>query len=434
MPTFPGMSHPGMLFAYRLLLWAAMPYAFWHLWRRSRRQPEYLEHVGERFGRYAIAPARTLIWIHAVSVGETRAAVPLVRRLRERYPDHGILLTHMTPTGRQTGSELFGDAVQRCYLPYDYPFAVRRFLDHFRPRVGIIMETELWPNLIHSCRGREIPVYLVNARLSEKSAAGYARVRGLTEQTLRSLAGISAQTRADAERLRSLGAPAVEVTGNLKFDIAPPPDQAELGRRLRARLGADRPVFLAASTREGEERIVLDALRSARVPGLLAVIVPRHPQRFDEVAGLLQRSAVPFQRRSADSPVSPETRVVLGDSMGEMFAYYAACDLAVVGGSLLPLGGQNLIEACAVGKPVLVGPHTFNFEEATRLALEAGAAKRVADEGELAREIERLLGNPAARAAMGRAGLEFAARHRGATDRVLGLLEPALARVTSAPG
>jgi len=419
---------------YNILIWLGLPGILWHLFRRSRRQPEYLEHVAERFGRYDIAPGKDVIWIHAVSVGETRAAVPLVRRLRERYPDLPILLTHMTPTGRATGEELFGSAVQRCYLPYDYPFAVARFLDHFCPKMGIVMETELWPNLILTCRGRGIPVFLMNARLSEKSAAGYGRVRSLTEETLRSLAGISAQTDADAARLESLGAPAVEVTGNLKFDIAPLPAQLELGRHLRALFGADRPVFLAASTREGEEQIILDALGKVELPGLLAVLVPRHPQRFDEVAELLQRRRIRFQRRSGELPVSPETRVVLGDSMGEMFAYYAACDLAYVGGSLLPLGGQNLIEACAVGKPVLVGPYTFNFEEATRLAIEAGAARRVADGTELGREIETLLGDAAARDAMGRAGREFAARHRGATERVLRLLEPALAGVTSGTG
>ncbi|HET9700107.1 MAG TPA: lipid IV(A) 3-deoxy-D-manno-octulosonic acid transferase [Burkholderiales bacterium] len=415
-----------MRFLYNLLLWAALPYALWHLWWRGRRQPEYLQHVGERFGRCAQAPPRPLIWIHAVSVGETRAAAPLVRQLRERHPDHAILLTHMTPTGRATGEELFGADVLRCYLPYDYPWAVRRFLDHFRPRLGIIMETELWPNLILTCRGRGIPVFLVNARLSEKSARGYARAGSLTRAALEALAGISAQTEADAERLRALGAPTVEVSGSVKFDIAPPPEQLELGGRLRERFGAQRPVLLAASTREGEEALLLDALERARVPGLLAVIVPRHPQRFDAVAELLAKRGIPFQRRSEEAAVARDTRVVLGDSMGEMFAYYAACDLAFVGGSLLPLGGQNLIEACAVGKPVLVGPHTFNFEEATRLAIEGGAAARVADAAELGEALNRLLRDENARQAMGQAGLAFAARHRGATARILRMVEPAL--------
>lgn len=415
-----------MRFLYNLLLWAALPYAFWHLWWRGRRQPEYLQHVGERFGRYAPAPSTPLIWIHAVSVGETRAAAPLVRRFRERYPDHGILLTHMTPTGRATGEELFGAEVLRCYLPYDYPWAVRRFLDHFRPRLGIIMETELWPNLILESRRRGLPLFLVNARLSKKSARGYARAGSLTRAALQALAGISAQTGADAARLRALGAPAVQVTGSVKFDIAPPPGQLAVGERLREGFGAGRPVFLAASTREGEEALVLDALARVEAPGLLAVIVPRHPQRFAEVAELFSRRGIPFQRRSDEAPVAPDMRVVLGDSMGEMFAYYAACDVAFVGGSLLPLGGQNLIEACAVGKPVLVGPHTFNFAEATRLAIEAGAAERVADAAALGEGLNRLLRDPARARAMGEAGLAFAARHRGATARIVGMVEGAL--------
>ena len=415
-----------MVCAYRLLFWVALPYIVLRLWRLGRRQPEYRRHAGERFGRYAPAPQQPVVWIHAVSVGETRATEPLIRELTARYPGHAILLTHMTPTGRATGEELYGDRVSRCYLPYDAPFAVARFLDHFRPRLGIIMETELWPNLILACRSRGIPVFLANARLSEKSAAGYARVGSLARATLEALAGISAQSDADAERLRALGAPRVEVTGSVKFDIAPPPEQLALGAELRARFGADRPVFLAASTRQGEEAIVLDALERVEVPGLLAVIVPRHRQRFDEVAAELQGRGIPFQRRSEGAAVAPETRVVLGDSMGEMFAYYAACDLAFVGGSLLPLGGQNLIEACAVGKPVLVGPHTFNFEEAARLAVEAGAALRVADGPALATGVVRLFQDPAQRRAMAEAGAAFAARHRGATARIMAMLAPAL--------
>jgi 3-deoxy-D-manno-octulosonic-acid transferase len=420
-----------MRLAYDLLLWAALPFMLWHLWRRGRKQPEYRRDVGERFGRYVQRATKPVIWIHAVSVGETRAAVPLVQRLMERYPGHQILMTHMTPTGRQTGVDLFGDLVLRCYLPYDYPWAVRRFLEHFSPRLGVIMETELWPNLIFMCRGRGVPLYLVNARLSEKSAAGYARARSIVAQALSALAGISAQTEADAERLRSLGAPEVEVTGSLKFDLAPPTAQLELGARLRALFGERRPVFLAASTREGEEALVLDALERAGIAGLLTVIVPRHPQRFADVAELLAKRGMPFQRRSEEAPVAPETRVLLGDSMGEMFAYYAACDLAFIGGSLLPHGGQNLIEACAVGRPVLIGPHTFNFEEAARFAAEADAALRVADVEQLAKQLADLFADPARRAAMGEAGQRFAARHRGATDRVMALLEPVLAGATS---
>ncbi|HSO07506.1 MAG TPA: lipid IV(A) 3-deoxy-D-manno-octulosonic acid transferase [Pelomicrobium sp.] len=404
---------------YNALLWIALPFLPLRLAWRARRQPEYLQHVGERFGRYPPAPARPVIWIHAVSVGETRAAAPLVAALRKQHPDHAIVMTHMTPTGRAAGEQLFGDSVMRVYLPWDYPFAVARFLRHFRPRLGLLMETEVWFNLVRGCRAAGVPLYLVNARLSERSARGYRRLGALARDAFGGLAGALAQTEGDAQRLASVGARNIEVTGNLKFDITPSPVQLELGKRLRASFGAERPVWLAASTREGEEEIVLEAFAALGVPGALLVLVPRHPQRFDAVAELLARRGIDYQRRSADAPVPPEVAVVLGDSMGELFAYYAAADVAFVGGSLLPLGGQNLIEACAVGVPVLVGPHTFNFEEATRLAIEAGAAERVEDVAALGQAAGALLADPARRAEMAAAGRDFAARHRGATARTL---------------
>ena len=419
---------------YTLLLWALLPSVFWHLFKRSRRQPAYLEHVAERFGDYATLPQthtqKPVIWLHAVSVGETRAAAPLVKRLLETHPQHQILLTHMTPTGRETGRQLYGDKVLQCYLPYDFPFAVERFLRHFKPVIGMLMETEIWFNLIHACKQKNIPLLLVNARMSEKSAAKYLRFGTLTRASLRALRAIAAQTQGDADRLSALGAPAVQVTGNLKFDISPPPASRALGAGLRQHFGKGRPVFLAASTREAgdenEEALLLDVLGKFSVPGLLVLIVPRHPQRFDEVAALLQRRGVRFQRRSQllpGSAVAMGTQVVLGDSMGEMFAYYAACDLAFVGGSLLPLGGQNLIEACATGKPVLVGAHTFNFDEVTELAIAAGAALRVQTVEELAREVSALLGDPARLAAMSKTASGFAARHRGAAERIMEMVK-----------
>jgi len=343
--------------------------------------------------------------------------------LQFKYPQHRILLTHMTPTGRETGEALFGADVTRCYLPYDYPAAVARFLDHFRPRAGIVMETEIWPNLIHAARARSVPLYLVNARLSEKSFTRYRRFAGFVRECLEGFTAIAAQSDDDARRLAALGAGTVRVTGSVKFDVAPPPPQIDLGRALRSGFGAGRPVFLAASTREGEEALLLDALAQVEVPGVLTVIVPRHPQRFDEVARLLEERGVRNQRRSADAPVAPGTQVLLGDTMGEMFAYYAACDVAFVGGSLLPLGGQNLIEACAAGKPVLIGPSTYNFAEAAELAVQAGAALQVPDAAALAREAQRLLRDSAAAQRMGESGLAFCAAHRGATARVLELIE-----------
>jgi 3-deoxy-D-manno-octulosonic-acid transferase len=407
---------------YTLLLYLLFPYILLRLAWRSLRQRDYLANVGERFARYREAPPGPLIWVHAVSVGETRAAEPLVRALTERYPDHRILLTHMTPTGRATGAALFGESVRRRYLPYDYPGAVARFLRHFRPRAGLLMETEIWPNLIHACRDHGVPLYLVNARLSEKSFSGYQRFPRLARESLGALAGVAAQSDDDARRLAALGARGPRVAGSVKFDIVPPAPQLELGRRWRHNYG-ERPVLLVASTREGEEPLVLDALAAMDVPGLLTVIVPRHPQRFDEVARLLGARGLRYQRRSEGAELAPDARVVLGDSMGEMFAYYAACDVAFIGGSLVPTGGQNLIEACAAGKPVLIGPSTFNFAEAAALALQAGAAVQVQNAESLAREAERLLRDPAAARRMGEAGLAFCAAHRGATQRILELIQ-----------
>ncbi len=409
---------------YSLLLHLLVPGALIHLWWRGRKQPAYREHIAERFGRYRLPrPVTQPIWVHAVSVGETRAAEPLLRALRQRHPDHQILLTHTTPTGRATGEQLFGAGVLRIYLPYDLPFAVRGFLDRFDPAVGILMETELWPNLAAACKQRGTPLYLVNARLSAHSARRYARVAALTRDVLASLAGVAAQTPADADRLTALGAMQPIVAGNLKFDIEPPAAMLVLGRELRARFGASRPVLLAASTREGEEEIVLDAWRDARPVDALLVIVPRHPQRFDEVATMLEQRGLRWVRRSATGSVAADVDVVLGDSMGEMTAYYSACDVAFVGGSLLPLGGQNLIEACAVGAPVLIGPHTFNFDEATTLAIGAGAAQRVADGPALARTAAALLSDHAQRDDMSAAARAFATAHRGATARTLALIE-----------
>ena len=405
--------------SYSLGLWLLLPYIFFHLLWRARKQPEYLKHIGERFGFYPMRCDKPVIWLHTVSVGETRAAASLVQRLRKTYPDHQLLLTHTTPTGRTASEQLYGDDVLRVYLPYDYRFAVKRFVKHFRPRIGILLETEIWFNLIHACHAEKIPLLLLNARLSENSARGYKRVAGLTRNSLKKLTAIAAQTADDAARLTALGVSNISVMGNLKYDIEPPPSMLELGKVLRKQFGADRKIFLAASTREGEEALLLDALGQAAIPNMLAVIVPRHPQRFDEVAALLTRHGIRFQRRSENRPIVPETQIVLGDSMGEMFAYYAACDLAFIGGSLLPFGGQNLIEACAVGKPVLIGPHTYNFAQASQLAIAGGSAVRVDDTSSLAQALGNLLSNPDQMAEIGIAGLCFVNANRGATEQAL---------------
>ena len=407
---------------YSLMLYLLLPWALLHLVWRARKQPAYLEHVGERFGIFPDNLPSRVIWIHAVSVGETRAAEPLIKALQARHPDHRILLSHGTPTGRQTGLELYGDRVERCYLPYDFSWASRRFLRRFRPVVGVFMETEIWPNLIRASVRSAVPVYLVNARMSEKSARGYRRIGRLTRGALWRLSCIGAQTERDAQRLTDLGAKDVRITGNIKFDRLAPAEMLALGTTLRDSFGTQRPVFLAASTREGEEAMILDVAAGIAVTGLLTVIVPRHPQRFDEVAGLASQRGYKIQRRSENRPIDADTRIVIGDSMGEMFAYYAACDIAFIGGSLLPLGGQNLLEACAVGRPVIVGAHTFNFEDATRGAIEAGAAIRVSDAQELAGTVGRLLGDADLRHAMSEAGKRFTDAHRGATEKTLALL------------
>jgi len=411
---------------YTLLLYLLLPYILFHLLWRSRRQPEYRCHIGERFGFYHGKPTFPLIWLHAVSVGETRAAVPLITQLQARYPEYRILLTHMTPTGRETGRQLFGDTVLQSYLPYDFPFAVKRFLRHFKPEIGLLMETEIWFNLVQTCKKAGVPLLLVNARMSEKSARKYGRFKALSRDSLQSLSAIAAQTESDARRLIELGAPSVKITGNLKFDVAVPQSAIDLGENLREQFGAARPVFLAASTREGEEALIIETLAKIGIPNLLTVIVPRHPQRFGQMAELLTQRGIRFQRRSDDLPVAPETQVVLGDSMGEMFAYYAACDIAFIGGSLLPLGGQNLIEAAAMGKPILIGLHTFNFAEVSELAVQAGAALRVANANELALTVGDLLKAPERIKAMSVVALAFADKHRGATERLMALIDEVL--------
>jgi 3-deoxy-D-manno-octulosonic-acid transferase len=299
---------------------------------------------------------------------------------------------------------------------------VRRFLAHFKPAVGVIMETELWPNLVAACREQGVPLLLANARLSEKSARRYARFPNLTRGALQGLAAIAAQTEQDAARLTSLGAPKVDVLGNVKFDTLPPPEQLALGEALRRKIGP-RPVLLAASTREGEEALLFEALAKHPPGDALLVVVPRHPQRFDEVAALAAKAGLSVQRRSDDAPVA---QVLIGDSMGELFAYYAACDLAFIGGSLLDYGSQNLIEACAVGRPVLIGRSTYNFSHAAEQALECGAARQVGTAAVLLEAADALLRDEDACRRMGEAGREFAARHRGATNKTLEFISRAM--------
>ncbi|WP_158937837.1 lipid IV(A) 3-deoxy-D-manno-octulosonic acid transferase [Burkholderia sp. S171] len=425
---------------YRALWWLVAPLAVLRLLIRSRRERGYREHIGERFG---LGPARRaddlapLIWVHAVSVGETRAAQPLIEALQQAHPDARILLTHMTPSGRATGVELYGDRISRSYLPYDSPSLVRRFLRAWRPSLGIVMETEVWPTLIDECKRADIPLVLTNARMSARSFKRAAKFGHATREVFGGFTRVLAQTQSDADRLSALGARNVTVLGNLKFDMAAPPELYARGHAWRAAIG-ERPVWVAASTREGEEALVLHAFTTlrTRVPDALLILVPRHPQRFDEVAILIDAAAQSYVRRSiwagraaaagsgidAAPVLPPDVNVLLGDSMGELSAYYAASDLAFIGGSLLPLGGQNLIEACAAGVPVLIGPHTFNFTQATNDAITEGAALRVSDPAALARGLQELFSDKPRRLAMSAAASAFAAKHRGATARTVAVL------------
>ena len=415
---------------YSIVFYLAQPLVWLRLLWRSRKQPEYLQHVGERYGFHVASAPQPLLWLHVVSVGETRAAEPLIKALLSVYPDHTLLLTHMTPTGRATGGELiakYGERLIQAYLPYDLPGACGRFLEHFKPRFGLLMETELWPNLIAACAQRSIPLALVNARLSAKSQAGYLRFAPLIRPALAKLCAVAAQTPADGKRLAAIGAQRVSVLGNIKFDVTPSPEKLALGQAWRQMLGA-RQIWLAASTREGEEAIILDAFARLDRPDLLLLLVPRHPQRFAEVAAQVEERGLALCRRSAGEMPTSATRVWLGDSMGEMPAYFAVADITLIGGTLLPFGGQNLIEAAACGCPVLVGPHTYNFAQATEDAIAIGAAQRIADADQAAAKALQLLSDSPALQAMRSAATTFSQAHRGATVRTLALIEEITAK------
>ncbi|MDL2283668.1 lipid IV(A) 3-deoxy-D-manno-octulosonic acid transferase [Oxalobacter sp. OttesenSCG-928-P03] len=424
-----------MRILYSLAWWLLLPFALFRLWWRGKKEPGYRRHIAERLGVYPSSPVSAgCIWVHAVSVGETRAAEPLVEALLAAYPDRNVLLTCMTPTGRATGQELFGNnpRVMQAYLPYDTGFMMRRLISRFQPGICILMETEVWPNLIAQCRASRIPVALVNARLSERSLKKGKRLPSLIQEAADGISCVAAQTETDAKRLREFGSRHVTVAGSVKFDATPTEEMIEKGRRLRACIG-ERPVLMCASTRDGEENPILDALSDLSPPETLLLMVPRHPQRFDAVAEMITARKLSMIRRSelgtdlaSALPLPRDTRVLLGDSMGEMFAYYAASDVAFIGGSLEPLGGQNLIEACALGVPVIIGPHTFNFEAITEDAVLEGAAVRIHSATDLMREAGRLLSNDETRRIMGEKAQQFARRQRGATERTLEILKPFL--------
>ena len=427
------MSEPLARAAYALLLRLGTPLYFLRLWWRGRQEPAYRSHWPERLGLGVAAPRPGRLWLHAVSLGETLAAAPLLQALRAQQPGLRVLLTHSTATGREAGARLLQEGDAQAWLPYDTPGAVRRFFSHHRPALGVVMETEVWPNLLHAAQAAGLPMVLANARLSARSAAKGRRLAVLMHPALARFGAVLAQTEADAVRLRASGAHGVhgvQVMGNLKFDITPSPGLLARGRAWRALLA--RPVVLAAVTREGEEAALFAAwaeLTSRHGAGPAAarpllLLVPRHPQRFEEVAALAVHAGFGVHRRSAwaDTPPAQALRadVWLGDSLGEMALYYACADVALLGGSFEPLGGQNLIEAAACACPLLMGPHTFNFAQAAEDALAAGAAERVPD---LAAAVARALALAAgqaleARHAMAARALAFAGAHRGAAARM----------------
>lgn len=417
---------------YRLLTrLLGRPLARYLLGKRSRRSPAYLLHQGERFGEPLPQPVQQAIWVHAVSVGETRAAMPLVQALRRRFPDAPLLLTQMTPTGRAAAESLFPDAQCR-YLPYDHPEWTAAFLTQHRPRFGIIMETEIWPNLLAACRTSDVPIFLANARLSAKSAAGYVRWRPLFAPAVRTFRRVLAQTEADAERLRTIGAANVLVCGNTKYDIAPPQAMHELAVQFKQRIG-NRPVIVCGSTRqhrnEDEALLLLQQWRQYRGNALL-VIVPRHPERFDAVAAAAAEMGFAVQRRSDNQPVAADTQVWIGDSMGELFAYYLAADIAFVGGSLVDTGCQNIIEPIACGKPALFGYSTYNFAAACTGALTAGAAFQVDSPAAWYAAVQRWLDNPAERERYSAQAVGFIRAHQGASERIAEAVCAALEEAT----
>lgn len=406
--------------AYSLLLRLLQPLYVLRLRRRGRVEPLYQHAIDERLGVYDGAPSSGWVWVHAVSLGETRAAAALIDALRALRPGMRLLLTHGTATGREAGAESLREGDVQAWLPYDTPAIAERFLAHFSPAVGVLMETEVWPNLLLAAQARALPMVLANARLSVKSHRQGRRLDALMRPAAQSLRLVLAQTEADAARLRDAGAFNVQVSGNLKFDMSPEPALVALGHVWQMSLTQD--VVLAAVTREGEEAPLLAAWQQQPEPRPLLLIVPRHPQRFDEVAALVTGAGFTLARRSSwgDAPPAEATQaqVWLGDSMREMALYYGVARVALLGGSFAPLGGQNLIEAASCGCPVVMGPHTFNFSEAAELSIAAGAAIRVPDIGAAVQEALALLQQRARLEACVKSALAFSGQHRGAAQRM----------------
>ncbi|MGB5347502.1 MAG: lipid IV(A) 3-deoxy-D-manno-octulosonic acid transferase [Woeseia sp.] len=417
-----------MRITYVVLTYLLLPLYMLYWLLRGIINNSYWDRVGQRFGFGFPQLDDGSIWVHAVSVGEVTAAAPLVNDLLQRFPERRLLVTTVTPTGAQRAKGLFGDRIEHCYIPFETPFAVNRFFRSVRPAFALVMETEIWPNLYRGCGIRDIPLILVSARISPRSVNNYRKLLPLFRETLSHGILIAAQSEADAERFLSLGASKERtwVTGNIKFDIEIPAELPQQGRALRAELWPGRPVWIAASTHDGEEAQVLDAHAKIceQFPAALLVLVPRHPPRFNTVAALLEKRGVKFVSRTSGATPTAATSAFLVDTMGELPLFYAASDVALVGGTLEPIGGHNLLEPAGLGVPVVTGPHLFNTQQIADMFAEVGASTLVNNSDELAAAVIALLEHPDQAAAQGALGRAIVARNRGALKRLLVLLEP----------
>jgi len=417
---------------YTSLLYVFAPLALAATALRGLRDPAYRDRLSERLGftrEFPPAGGIRPLWLHAVSVGEVQAAAPLIRALLKKYPQQSLLITTATPTGAQRVQAMFGDSVRHAYLPYDLPGAVRRFLDRVQPSLAVVMEREIWPNLFGECERRRIPILLASARISERSAVRHQKFATLFRDALSGNVTVAAQTSQDAQRYRSIGAQRVLVTGNVKFDIEVPQAAREAGETLRAAQFADRLVWVAGSTHDGEEQQLLAAHRAvtAQRPDALLVLVPRHPNRFEAVRAWLKSEQVQYAARSRQEVVTPATSVLLVDTLGELMMFYAAADIAFVGGSLIAtVGGHNLLEPAVLERPILVGPHNFNAPDIAQLMIESGAAREVNSSEQLAAAILELGADRAARADMGARASAIVTANRGALSRVMELIEALL--------
>jgi len=410
---------------YGLLGYLLIPIIIGRLLFRGFKARDYWRRWSERFGFFKPLSSHKRIWIHAVSFGEIQAAVPLIKALQLKYPSFDFLITTMTPTGAQRSKELFGETITHLYLPYDLWHAVFLFLNKTKPTIGIIIETELWFNLFHACKKRHIPLFLINARLSEKSFQKYQKfIPNLIKQTLQCLTHIAAQTNDDAKRLQQLGANNITITGSLKFDVEIPESIFEKAEELKRNF-ENRKIWIAASTHEGEETILLNVHRQIKqkIPNVLLILVPRHPERFNQIFQMCEQREFKTTRRSLSQKISIKTDVYLGDTMGELLMLYAVADVAFVGGSLICRGGHNLIEPAAVGKPILTGQFMFNFADITKRLLEINAAEQIFDEQQLLEKVLFLLENPTQCKIIGKKGKAFVEQNRGALERVLDLIE-----------